>query len=348
MTTTSYPAVGTGGFTELEWAEYFDGQDGILNDYAGTALSLTRIDAGNIARYSPGKIKVGGYVLEVTANHDLTVSTAAATYYTWVCYDPALNVADGGGAASAAGPCTIGISSGLPSTAGGKQYVLLDKIVRGASQALTAATVTSLRRWMSVAVEWEGALSPESVESNYPRGTLRFDRTEDRLMVRTMDAAGSAMEWRSLVDDRYAYKTATESVTSSTTLQDDDTLFLTLPPGFWEVTAWLAVSGAAAGDVKTAWNFSGTSDSLYAARSCLGPAAGTTDTTSSSVVLRAAGQTVQMAYGVDGTGTSAILEELTLKVTAEGTLTLRWAQNTSSATPTVMNIGSRILARRVG
>ena len=198
MTTTSYPAVGTGGFTESEWAEYFDGQDGILNDYAGTALTLTRIDAGNIARYSTGKVKVGGYVLEVTANEDLVVSTSAATYWTWACYDPALNVAGGGGASDLLGPVRLGISSGLPSTSGGKQYVILDKIVRGASQALTAATVTSYRRWVGEAVEWEGTLTPESVESNYPRGTLRFDRTKNRILVRTMNAAGSAMEWRQI------------------------------------------------------------------------------------------------------------------------------------------------------
>lgn len=210
MTTTSYPAFGTGGFTIDEWSTYFDGQDGIINDYAGTALTLTRINAGEIARYSPGSIRVAGYVLEVTANHDLVVGTGAATYYTWACYDPALNVADGGGAASADGPCTLGISTGLPSTAGSKQYLLIDKIVRAASQSLTAATVTSLRRWVGVSVEWEGTLAPESVESNYPRGSRRYDRTKNRDTVRTMNDAGNAMEWRPVggVDTPVAFPAA--------------------------------------------------------------------------------------------------------------------------------------------
>lgn len=348
MTTTSYPAVGTNGFTEAEWAEYFDGEDGIVNDYAGTGLALTRVAGTDTARYAPGKVRVGGYILEVTANHDLTVGTAAATYYTWACYDPALNVAGGGGAASADGPCTLGVSSGLPSTAGGKQYVLLDKIVRSASQALTAAALTPLRRWVGTAVEWDGGLTPESVESDYPRGSLRYDRTRNQMLVRTMNQAGSAMEWRSLGTDLYAYKTVTESVTSSTTLQDDDTLQLTLPVGFWRVSALLAVTGAAAGDIKIAWAFTGTATATFGARTCLGPAPGTTDTANSSMFMRAAGQTVQVAYGTDGTGTTAIWEDLTLEVTAEGVLKLQWAQNTSSGTATVMQIGSRLIARRIG
>jgi hypothetical protein len=148
VTTISYPAKGTGGFDIDKWAVYFDSYDGIINDPDTTSCALTRINVGEIARYSPGKIRVGGYILDITANHDLTVSTAAATYYTWACYDPALNVASGGGAASTTGPCTLGISSGLPSTAGNKQYFLLDRIIRAASQSLTAAAVTSYRRWI--------------------------------------------------------------------------------------------------------------------------------------------------------------------------------------------------------
>lgn len=149
MTFTSYPAKGTSGMDISEWSAFFAGENGIINDYAGTSCALTRVDASNLAQIGAGKVRVGGYVLDITATHDLTVSTSAATYYIWACYDPALNVEVGGpgGAASAAGPCTLGISSGAPSTAGGKIYVLLYRIVRGASQALTAATVEDWRVW---------------------------------------------------------------------------------------------------------------------------------------------------------------------------------------------------------
>jgi len=154
MTTISYPAKGTGGFPIDKWTEVFEGENGILNDYDGTSCALTRIDAGEIARISPGQVRVGGYVLQVTANHDLTVSTTAATYYIWACYDPALNV---GTVASAAGPCTLGISSGAPSTSGGKVYTLLYQIVRSAAQALTAATVREFRLWQGPTLHIPGA-----------------------------------------------------------------------------------------------------------------------------------------------------------------------------------------------
>jgi len=128
-----------------EWSNYFVGDNGIIDDYTGSSCAMTRVDVSNLAQIAAGRVRVGGYVLDITATHDLTVSTTAATYYIWACYDPALNVADGSGAASAAGPCTLGISSGAPSTAGGKIYVLLYQIVRSASQALTAATVNDFR-----------------------------------------------------------------------------------------------------------------------------------------------------------------------------------------------------------
>jgi hypothetical protein len=195
MTTTSYPAVGDDGFDEDEWSSYFAGEDGIMNDFSGTSLVLTRINVGEIARYSPGKVRIGGYILDVTADHDLTVDTAAATYYTWACYDPALNVADGGGDADPDGPCYLGISSGLPSTAGGKQYVIIDKIVRAASQALTATTRTGYRRFVSTAVEMALARPIEACESDYPRGTVRYDKTSNQLYVRTTNAASDGLEW---------------------------------------------------------------------------------------------------------------------------------------------------------
>ena len=147
MTTISYPTFGDGGFGIEKWAEFFEGFNGILNDYTGNSFNLTRIDASNTARIAPGQVRVGGYVLEVTANDDLVVSTSAATYYIWAMYDPTLNVALPGGAADPAGPCRLGISTGAPSTGGGKVYSLLYQIVRGASQALTAATVKDFRTW---------------------------------------------------------------------------------------------------------------------------------------------------------------------------------------------------------
>jgi hypothetical protein len=207
VTTISYPAKGTGGFDIDQWATYFDGYDGIINDLDTTTLTLSRINVGDIARYSPGKIRVGGYVLEVTANHDLAVSTAAGTYYTWACYDPALNIAGGGGEASVTGPCTLGISTGLPSTAGGKQYFLLDRIVRAAAQSLTAATVASYRRWIGPGglymKAWPSPLGSYETEAEvdltgfgpYPVGSRM--QVGQHTYVRQPEIGGTEMLWMS-------------------------------------------------------------------------------------------------------------------------------------------------------
>lgn len=205
MTTISYPAVGTGGFTEARWAEFFDSHNGIINDFDGTSLVLTPISVGNFARYSTGSIMVAGYVLKVVAPHDLTVSTAAGTYYTWACYDPALNVADGGGDADPDGPCTLGISTGLPSTSGDKQYVLLDKIVRAASQALTAATVTSYRTWLGPSIEMATVPAPFTLDElewttsllghdHYPLGSTLHIRDRNLTFHRALE--GGDVFWR--------------------------------------------------------------------------------------------------------------------------------------------------------
>jgi hypothetical protein len=149
VTTISSPAYGIDGFKIDKWADYFIADNGIHNDYDGSALKLTRINAGNLARYSVGQIKVSGFMLEVTVNHDLVVPTGVGTFYTWACYDPTLNVTDGSGVADPAGPVRLGISTGLPAATGGKRYCLIDKIVRSTSgQTLTATTVYRLAPWI--------------------------------------------------------------------------------------------------------------------------------------------------------------------------------------------------------
>lgn len=157
MTTTSYPAVGVNGFDANQWAVQFRNQDGIVDDFTGNALNIDRIDATNTVRVYEGKVRVGGYVLEVTAPHDLVLAPVTAgapvTYYVAASYDPLLNVADGSGNAATGGPCRLTVTAGPPSTAGGKAYVLLYTVVRAIGQALTVSTLADLRRWTGPLVE---------------------------------------------------------------------------------------------------------------------------------------------------------------------------------------------------
>jgi hypothetical protein len=152
--------------------------------------------------------------------------------------------------------------------------------------------------------------------------------------------------------DRFAYKTADESLTSSTTLQDDDHLLVPLAVGTYVVQAAYRVSGAAAGDVKIGWAFSGTATGY---REGVGPSVATADVLAAAVAqpVRAATAgtgsdfATAVPYGVDGTNYSAVLESAVMVVTVAGTLKVQWAQNASSATATIVRQGSSLWARRV-
>ena len=154
--------------------------------------------------------------------------------------------------------------------------------------------------------------------------------------------------------DCFAYKTADESVTSSTALQDDDHMTVALPAaGTYVVTATYLVSGAAAGDVKVAWAYTGTLTNGY--RGGQGPSSASTDalaaTNAGTVRSAAAGNTAATVtsstpYGTDGTNWSCIQESGVVIVSTTGNLKVQWAQNGSSGTATIMRTGSMLWARR--
>jgi hypothetical protein len=143
----------------------------------------------------------------------------------------------------------------------------------------------------------------------------------------------------------YISKSGSESVTSSTTLQNDDHLTVTLPVGVWRITAILTVAGATAGDVKTAWTNTGTITAI--GRSGWGPAASNAAGTDTTMHARASTLTASFVYGCEPGTSAAILEELLLDVTVEGVLTLQWAQNASSGTATTLSTSSRMFITKV-
>lgn len=157
--------------------------------------------------------------------------------------------------------------------------------------------------------------------------------------------------------DTFILKSADESVTSSTTLQADDALIRTLAVGTWLIDLSLITSGAAAGDLKVAWAFSGTTSAAYRAgrgpttttTSAINGAAATTVGVNRSAVAGDTAPTITAAtsYGVDGTNWSFITERGVLVVTVAGTLTVQWAQDTSSATATIVRAGSHLWCRKV-
>lgn len=142
---------------------------------------------------------------------------------------------------------------------------------------------------------------------------------------------------------RFKNKSASESVTSSTVLQNDDDFVIALEAGkTYEVRLWLHVSGhTSAGDIKTAWATTGTITSN--GRSCIGPAEATTDVRDGNARFTGHGLTTPVTYGCDATTTGVVKEELIVTCTVAGNLTLQWAQGTSSATATTCSTASRII-----
>lgn len=155
-----------------------------------------------------------------------------------------------------------------------------------------------------------------------------------------MPNAGDLVRASDIPTVTYLSKSASESVTSSTTLQDDDHLFTTLAVGTYWVDLVLTATGGA-GDIKTAWTNTGTMSVI--GRSVLGPTVSSADVSNGSMNSRGVTFTSNQSFATDGTNSSAIYERLLVDVTVEGTIQLQWAQATSSGTATQLSTSSRML-----
>jgi hypothetical protein len=150
---------------------------------------------------------------------------------------------------------------------------------------------------------------------------------------------------------RVLSKAASESVTSSVTLQADDDFSFTLTPGLYRIEAFLHASNAVTtdnGDIRIAWAIvSGTMTGL--GRSCTGAGPASTNNTGDTVVagsgiMRYSGHGLATAviYGITDDAAGVIIEDQLLQVTVTGVFQMQWAQGTSSATPTSISVASRV------
>lgn len=159
-----------------------------------------------------------------------------------------------------------------------------------------------------------------------------------------MPLAGELLDVTDFVVPQYIRKAASESVTSSATLQNDDDLLAALPVGIWRVQLWLTATGATAGDIKTTWTTTGTMTGI--GRSCLGPNLSTTTNLDGGILLGGFALTSTVNYGLSAAN-HAIHEDLLLDVSVAGTLQLQWAQQTSSGTATTLSTSSRMYITQV-
>lgn len=140
-------------------------------------------------------------------------------------------------------------------------------------------------------------------------------------------------------------KTSTESVTSSTALQNDDQLFLAVAANAkYTIEALIIYDGAAAGDFKAAFTIpSGATINWVAG----GPQSGVGVTSYNANVATASAAALALACNGAGNSMGAQPKGYLSVASTAGNLQFQWAQQASSATATRVFLGSWLKLTRV-
>jgi hypothetical protein len=157
----------------------------------------------------------------------------------------------------------------------------------------------------------------------------------------TANSVDTALNTLASITPFYVFKAATENLISSTSMQNDDELFVNLKAGkIYSVEAIVSVVGDPAADIKTQWTFSGTL--ANSTKNVIGPASSTTTPSDTSILMRPFGVTTAVTYGTSATA-GWIRENLYLEVLTDGVLQFQWAQGTSTAVNTQVLSASRMI-----
>lgn len=146
----------------------------------------------------------------------------------------------------------------------------------------------------------------------------------------------------------HVVKSADESVTSSTTLQNDNDLLWTIPQAgtyVAEVTLFVTSAANAAGDINVGWSFPTGTLHFGIQGNDVTLASSVSGTWSAGSILSATSGT--SVHGL-GASTSVVLIRVhaILIATASGTLQFMWCQNSSNANATTVKAGSHMLIRQ--
>jgi len=168
------------------------------------------------------------------------------------------------------------------------------------------------------------------------------------------NVALTAAQWNASVRDNlnflktgqlFVSKTADETITSSTTLQDDDQLTVSVEANtVYEVRFLLIYEAGTTGDFKYQWAAPASATFLHADNRLNSAATLTGDDTVSvddiTVAITAGGLGTGVSLPIEGKGLLRVLG-------TAGTFKLRWAQGTSSAGATIVKTDSFIILQRV-
>lgn len=142
----------------------------------------------------------------------------------------------------------------------------------------------------------------------------------------------------------YAWKTVSESVTSSIVDQLDDELFLPLNPfSVYFVKGFYSVTGSTTGDIRLGYSVP---TGAQGRRHNKGLSANVT-TTAGQMRISVHGWPTAVTYGTTTTAVSIIEEGVIFTEAAGGLLRMQWAQNVSDATPTTVAADSFLMTRQV-
>jgi len=151
------------------------------------------------------------------------------------------------------------------------------------------------------------------------------------------------------LDTLYVKKSSDTSRASTIILTDDPHLSITLPSsGIFSIDAYLLVTGNSSGDINTQWSLSGVS--VLSARSpCMGMSIASTDGLNCSLNTFASSVGSQNAFGTYSTTypNSIFVHLLVESNSSGGSVTLKWAQASSHATPTVLESDSYMIIRQL-
>ena len=155
----------------------------------------------------------------------------------------------------------------------------------------------------------------------------------------------SHTQGKNLIDTnpKTVIKQTSENVSSSTTLQNDDELFVNLDPNsLFEIEANLIVysSGSSLGDFKCAWTVTGDLE-IVGYRHSKGPSVNTTNVLDTVINTACRDIGTENIFGVDNTRYSSVQERFLMRCGDNGgKLQLQWAQNTSNGIATQVTSGS--------
>lgn len=153
-----------------------------------------------------------------------------------------------------------------------------------------------------------------------------------------------------LAQQAYVVKSADETVTSSTTMQDDNELVIAVSANTkYHVELILIYRALAAADLKLGWSGPASATLAWVADDFISSIAANVGPVARTLQVISGTPSCGGVESVPGTGDNlfALPKGILQVAGTAGSLTFRWAQNTSNATGSVVLTGSTLILTRI-